>query len=339
MSATLTLVSTRVNHPINHLTFNLAAFPPEVEVLTREIIETALDNLTFIAAQYNHYDDDLSRKLHIWCKQVIADFDENQKLDKEYIEDIALRIHELTHEILINPIDQARLLNPILVNDELPVWERRMWVDYRNVSELPAQDGRIHEFARDMLIWRNELPIAELNPLIEFEHAVFQPLQKLFGQCGRIYLNEDFYLLPQVERAIYYAGYKANAFFKKDLKGLQEVMQKEAMVCRTLWAKAKQHIAELTMEIEAKERQHTEMLKQSIQNMETSYRNEANILKQHIDSLRGQLAETAARLDICQQDLSHQASELRSLRSTMAQLAAQDAANRRKASRRGCIIS
>lgn len=339
MSATLTLVSTRINKPINHLVLKLEALPPQVQVLTREIIAEALDNLTFIASQYTHYDDPLSRKLHQWCVNVITEFDDSQVVDKEYIEDVALKIHELTHEILVNPMDKAPLLNPILVNDELPVWERRMWVDYQRVCEMPAQDGRIHEFARDMLQWRNELPIAELNPMVQFEHAIFLPLQKLMGDSARPYIDEGFYALPDLAKKFLYPILKAQAVSRDGLRGLQEEMLKEARACRALWEKAKQHIAQLTAEIAERERQHTEMLKQCITNMETSYRNEANILKQHMDSLRDQLRETATRLGLSQQELAQQASQLRSLRVEISRLDAQNQANLKKASRRGCIIS
>jgi Mg2+ and Co2+ transporter CorA len=339
MSATLTLVSTRPVQPIERLVIKLEALPPEVQVLTREIIAEALDNLTFIASQYIHYDDPLSRKLHQWCVKVITQFDDTEAVDKDYIEAIAKRIHQLSREILVNPMDQAPLLNPILVNDELPIWERKMWVDYQKSCDLPAQEGRIHEFARDVLEWRNELPIAELNPLVQFEHAIFLPLQKLLGESARPYIDDGFYALPEMAKKFCYPILKAQAVSRIDLQGLQKDMLKEASACRVLWESAKHHIAQMTAEIAERERQHTEMLKQCIINMETSYRNEANILKQHIDSLRDQLRETSSRLGASQSELASQAGQLRALRARMSELDAQNQSNRKKASRRGCIIS
>lgn len=339
MSATLTLVSTKPAKQIPPLVLHLQKLAPPVQVLTREIIAEALDNLTFIASQYTHYDDPLSRKIHRWCLKTISQFDDAQAVDQKYIEVVAQKIHKLSHLILVNPIDKSRLMNPILVNDELPVWERRMWVDYQRACELPTQDGRIHEFARDMLAWVNELPIAEVNPTFHFEHAVFQPLQKLLGQTTRASLDEGFYALPDLVKNFFYPIYKAEALTNQGWIGLEKDIKKGTRTCRALWEDAKRHIAQMTAQIAERERQHTEMLKQSIINMETSYRNEANILKQHIDSLRDQLRETAARLGVSQQELARQATELRSLRATMSQLHVQNEANRKKARKKGCIIS
>lgn len=67
MSATLTLVSTKPAKQIPPLVLHLQTLASPVQVLTREIIAEALDNLTFIASQYTHYDDPLSRKIHRWC--------------------------------------------------------------------------------------------------------------------------------------------------------------------------------------------------------------------------------------------------------------------------------
>lgn len=372
-TTTLTLVSLRESNPIEPLQFQLEELPPEGEILTREIIRVALCKLSGIASRYARlvdaqnkpiYDDLLSQKLLVWSKQVLLDFNNDQKIDKEYIEDVATRIHELTHEILVNPMDRATLVDPILVDNELPLWERRVWIGFQTDLELPPQEGRIHDFALDVIAWRNDLPIAELNPTIDFSDPSLRPLQKLVGRIERVKIDEDHYERPRIGRTITYSGMHLGAVGKQNMELAQIRAQDNVENIRKLWKAAEEHNARHTAEFAARAKQHTEMLdrtmanmqasynqslsnmktayQEDLNNMKTRYENHARIMSQHINTLQAELQAEAARSAAHAQLAAQRAIQISSLSSSLSSVAAQDAANRQSLQRhrsRGCTIS
>ena len=347
---TITLVSTKASKPIDPIKLHFPSLSSQSHTLLREIIALRMDELARIVTNNAHCNDPLSKRLFVWCTHALADFNNHLMMDQDVIEEVAARIHELTHEILINPIDKSPLKNPIMVNDDFPVWELRMWLDYQTVCNLPPQEGIEHPFAADLIAWRSEIPIAELNMNITISHAVFKPLQELMEKMGRVYCDEVFYSLPDLFRKNIYVIEKGKRIGIQDLKGLNKQMHEDSETCRKLWQDALRIIVELKVQNEERARQHAEQINQTIAGIEASYqqsltlmdnhyREEAQIMSRHIDALRGELHVKSAQLGSCQGELANQAGQLRALRIQFSELAAQNDYNRHKAGRRGCIIS
>ncbi len=363
---TITLVSTRPEKEIKSVKLHFDAQAPENEVLTKEVIEIALAQLSNIARLYAKrmdYDDPLSRKLHIWCLEVIRDFDPNQTMDKEYIEDIAARIHELTHEILVNPLDSSPMRNPILVNDELPLWDMATWNGYQRSFGMPSQEDREHEFAADLIAWRNELPIAELNPTIELTQPGFQPLQELVGRLPKPTIEEVEDDIPLTSKQIMYVTMRAVALDNQREENTTEFLSGQVKAIRALWQDAQKQIVEMKDEIKKRELERTERINQSLASMqktynaslsnmhaayqkslttmENNYRIEAQAMSQHLNALQGQLNTAVARANANERQVALQTGELHALRGQFASLAASNAANSRAARKggRSCIIS
>ena len=305
--STLTLVLTRKSSS-ETVQIRLDARP-------KNAISVAINQLAVIFSDHLRENDHLSRRLLLWSSQVITAFSESELVNEE---EVAKQIHQLAREILISPIDQAPFSEPVLVNGA--VWERRMWEDYQRVFNLPPQEIRVHEFALDMIAWLESLPV------------------KIEVLKGRVSFD---YSEPVENKVLLYEVLLQNAEMIQSLQGLQERMQRDAETCRRLWEEAKEKIAHETAEMERNARQHTEFVRQSILNIETSYRREVAQQAQQIVSLQTELRNNAARIAAIQNQAALHVGEINDLRARLVQLSHQNAVNSRAVhrKRRGCVIS
>ena len=131
-------------------------------------IESQIDRLTDILDQYQGYNDSLSKSLFRWGASVLQIAVKHCSGSREEMAKIASeRIHELTTELLVNPLDGRCLQDPILERDW--TWESKVHQDCRQLFKtISPLDGEVmnemqtpHFFARAMIVWAKVFTPAE----------------------------------------------------------------------------------------------------------------------------------------------------------------------------------
>jgi hypothetical protein len=126
------------------------------------------DQLADIIEKNGEWKDTLSRQLLKWGFEVLSlEFPEN--IEFEMQTEANKRINDLLHKILINPLDQTTLEDPILEGDW--VWEKWMLDDYQEsflqfsskvISPFYGKEiEKIipHTFAKEMLVWARSISL------------------------------------------------------------------------------------------------------------------------------------------------------------------------------------
>ncbi len=289
----------------------------KVQLLTREVLDVALDKLAMIAHFYRDWDDDLSRQLSDWVFEVIDLDGYSEEIDEEFVNVMEEKIKVLRTEILINSIDRAPLVNPILVDQS--IWENWMWNDFSAIIPQPGRVVKLHSFALRIIEWKNDLPFEELNPTLQLTDPVFVPLVAVLPNNTRPFLDQAIFEAnnspsSQLLKIMTYTNCmcQANIIAKEQRLRREIVAATEA--CRALWMKATESISLLKDVIQKDADLHCRKLKQVLEEIESTHEDEVQVLSGMITQQKARLDETRTRLKATEQRCALQEGEIRTLR-------------------------
>jgi hypothetical protein len=144
-------------------TVTLSLQPPLCAASLPDYVAAA-EELSRILGVYHECDDTLSQDLLLWGTGVLRTIVEHRDDSEDGIATLAQeRLGVLSREILINPIDQRPLEDPVIERGW--TWEHRMHAEYRNfflTSPLDDQpmssEPSSHLFASEMIHWMHRVP-------------------------------------------------------------------------------------------------------------------------------------------------------------------------------------
>ena len=281
VSSTITQVIDQPAETERVVHFTVSPNPPPSQAESNRYLPL-IGRLRAIVAQFHEMNDDLSKRLRELGEQVLDIVDNRRFTSLAHAEEIARsRIRRLARDILINPLDDSPLQEPVMDRDgrdDRDVWERRMRDDYIALAHqfqgdpalspldgLPmSAEAQIHLFADAMIQWMHEVSPEEFLALALPNESHVE--QKTFAQE------------PDQTRYATYCGLAQQAAIRKRFKKIQERMAGLALVSQQ----------------QAGER--TERSQQQEQKTREAAEAHEAALRQQIDALRHQYEESLAAL-------------------------------------------
>jgi hypothetical protein len=307
----------------------LKKMPEKLQVLAREVLDLALDDLQQIADAYKdllhlplpYKTDLLSNQLLDWCIDVIFDDGYSEMLDEQYINTLTKKIQKLTNEILVNPLDRAPLEEPLIVDQSL--WEKWMWEDFNQLSPMPNRVVMEHSFAAAIIRWRKSLPIAELKPSIDLKNTPFFPLQAKLPPNAKPFFDREMFQnsndeASKVLKLFAYCQQASNALVVQKVDNLSMKTERATSVSRGIWEESRKKIAAHDKIAKLEAEKHRMNINNILDNIQNSHQAEVKVLGTLINSLHKQIQDTRKRLEASEQKCVLHEHQIRHLRQVIA---------------------
>lgn len=288
-----------------------------VELLSREVLDSALDRLGVIADFFRDWNDDLSKKLYEWAIEVIHYDGFSEMIDEEFVSVLQEKIKDLAENLLINSIDRAPLKNPLLVDNS--VWENWMWNDFSSLVQQPVRVVKIHSFALQIIEWKNSLPFEEFNPTSRLTNPVFAPLVALLPANRSPFLDQALFEAnnnptSHLLKIMTYTNFMCQSNIIRKMQGLRHEITSASEACRTLWTNARESIILLNEVVQKEADLHSRKIKQVLHEIQSTHQGEVQILGGMISQQKARLEETRRSLEATEQRCALQECQIRALR-------------------------
>ncbi len=290
LTVTISPVAIERGHSPTPISFPLIATQESVRI--DDDHNALLDDLAAIIYKYDSWKDRLSERLFTWgVKVLMVKLPMDRDLDSEQVAWVQKKVDKLKNVILVNPMDDAPLEEPVL--ERMWTWEQWMLEDYQRLQSYSPFDGKLmaaatsHDFAIDMLSWIKRLPqwvhVPSSSDLVEVDDTPFLNREDMLSAESK----EE----RQAKLFNYMLYARDEALAAKIDEEMTQPLEKTAKAVSLVWGLAKEVIQKEVAVAEQRIETHQKQVDETLAQREI-------IHDQRIAALNGKVSYVEQKLDI-----------------------------------------